>query len=68
MEVEILKLISKYPQNFITLKEIFESDNTHFLVTTFLEGTSLSEELLKVIKILNFSQPKFKGCLLVILK
>lgn len=48
MEVEILKSISKYSDNFITLKEIFESDNTHFLITSYLEGTSLGEELDKL--------------------
>ncbi|CAD8072470.1 unnamed protein product [Paramecium sonneborni] len=45
MEISILKLLSKYPDNFITLKEIYEGQNKQCLVITYLEGPSLSEEI-----------------------
>ncbi|CAD8072127.1 unnamed protein product [Paramecium primaurelia] len=45
MEVQILKILSPYSQNFLTLKEIYEGDNTFYLVTDYLEGPTLSEEI-----------------------
>ncbi|CAD8110894.1 unnamed protein product [Paramecium sonneborni] len=45
MEVRILKILSPYSQNFLTLKEIYEGDHTFYLVTDYLEGASLSEEI-----------------------
>ncbi|CAD8173952.1 unnamed protein product [Paramecium pentaurelia] len=44
MQVSILKLLAKYPDNFITLKEIYEGEDMQCLVTTFLEGPTLIEE------------------------
>ncbi|CAD8099490.1 unnamed protein product [Paramecium sonneborni] len=45
MEVRILKILSPYSYNFLTLKEIYEGDHTFYLVTDYLEGASLSEEI-----------------------
>lgn len=36
--------MAKYPDNFITLKEIYEGEDMQCLVTTFLEGPTLIEE------------------------
>ncbi|CAD8183766.1 unnamed protein product [Paramecium octaurelia] len=47
MEVQILKILSPYSKNFLTLKEIYEGDHTFYLVTDYLEGTTLSEEIEK---------------------
>ncbi|CAD8088022.1 unnamed protein product [Paramecium sonneborni] len=44
MEVSILKTLAKFPENFLTLKEIYEGDQVHCLVTSFLEGSSLTQE------------------------
>ncbi|CAK70423.1 unnamed protein product (macronuclear) [Paramecium tetraurelia] len=45
MEVSILKIISAYSSNFLILREIYEGDHTYYLVTEYLEGQSLSEEI-----------------------
>lgn len=45
MEVQVLKTLSQYIENFLTLKEIYEGDSTYYLVTDYLEGSSLSEEI-----------------------
>ncbi|CAD8151970.1 unnamed protein product [Paramecium octaurelia] len=45
MEVSILKIISGYSSNFLILREIYEGDHTYYLVTEYLEGQSLSEEI-----------------------
>ncbi|CAD8080577.1 unnamed protein product [Paramecium primaurelia] len=45
MEVSILKILSSYSSNFLILKEIYEGDHTYYLVTEYLEGQSLSEEI-----------------------
>ncbi|CAD8080003.1 unnamed protein product [Paramecium primaurelia] len=45
MEVRILKILSPFQQNFLNLKEIYEGDQTYYLVTDYLEGASLSEEI-----------------------
>ncbi|CAD8160999.1 unnamed protein product [Paramecium octaurelia] len=44
MEVSVLKTLAKYPENFLTLKEIYEGDQVHCLVTSYLEGLSLTQE------------------------
>ncbi|CAD8075470.1 unnamed protein product [Paramecium sonneborni] len=44
MEVSILKTLAQFPDNFLTLKEIFEGDQVHCLVTSYLEGSSLAQE------------------------
>ncbi|CAD8076675.1 unnamed protein product [Paramecium sonneborni] len=46
-EVQILKALSQYENNFLVLKEIYEGDNTLYVVTSYLEGLSLSGELEK---------------------
>ncbi|CAD8140143.1 unnamed protein product [Paramecium octaurelia] len=46
-EVQILKTLSQYEQNFLVLKEIYEGDSTFYLVTSYLEGLSLTRELEK---------------------
>jgi len=45
MEVSILKILSSYSSNFLILREIYEGDHTYYLVTEYLEGQSLSEEI-----------------------
>ncbi|CAD8176928.1 unnamed protein product [Paramecium octaurelia] len=45
MEVRILKILSPFSQSFLNLKEIYEGDQTYYLVTDYLEGASLSEEI-----------------------
>lgn len=45
MEVSILKILSSYSSNFLILKEIYEGDHTYYLVTEYLEGQSLREEI-----------------------
>ncbi|CAD8136175.1 unnamed protein product [Paramecium octaurelia] len=46
-EVQILRALQQYDNNFLVLKEIYEGDNTLYVVTSYLEGMSLSEELEK---------------------
>ncbi|CAK83348.1 unnamed protein product (macronuclear) [Paramecium tetraurelia] len=46
-EVQILKTLSQYEQNFLVLKEIYAGDSTFYLVTSYLEGLSLTGELEK---------------------
>lgn len=38
-------MISQYIDNFLTLKEIYEGDSTYYLVTDYLEGSCLTEEI-----------------------
>lgn len=45
MEVSVLKKLAMHPENFLTLKEIYEGESTHYLVTSYLEGLSLTQEL-----------------------
>ncbi|CAK72784.1 unnamed protein product (macronuclear) [Paramecium tetraurelia] len=44
-EVQILRALQQYENNFLVFKEIYEGDNTLYVVTSYLEGLSLSEEL-----------------------
>ncbi|CAD8047058.1 unnamed protein product [Paramecium primaurelia] len=46
-EIQILKTLSQYEQNFLVLSEIYEGDSTFYLVTSYLEGLNLSVELEK---------------------
>ncbi|CAD8142915.1 unnamed protein product [Paramecium octaurelia] len=46
-EVQILRALQQYESNFLVLKEIYEGDNTLYVVTSYLEGLSLSGELEK---------------------
>lgn len=42
-----MRTISPYEHNFLVFKEMYEGDTTIYLVTSFLEGHSLSEEIEK---------------------
>jgi serine/threonine protein kinase len=57
--VQILKTLSPYDSNFLTLKEVYEGDNTLYLVTPYLEGYSLTDELEKA-KVPKKSSLEFK--------
>ncbi|CAD8138688.1 unnamed protein product [Paramecium pentaurelia] len=46
-EVQILRALQQNENNFLAFKEIYEGDNTLYVVTQYLEGLSLSEELEK---------------------
>ncbi|CAD8101392.1 unnamed protein product [Paramecium sonneborni] len=45
MEISILKILSPHSSNFLILREIYEGDHTYYLVTEYLEGQCLSEEI-----------------------
>ncbi|CAD8135232.1 unnamed protein product [Paramecium octaurelia] len=46
-EIQILRTLSQYEHNFLVLSEIYEGDSTFYVVTSYLEGLSLSGELEK---------------------
>ncbi|CAD8047209.1 unnamed protein product [Paramecium sonneborni] len=46
-EIQILRTLSSYQNNFLDLSEIYEGDNKFYVVTSYLEGLSLSGELEK---------------------
>ncbi|CAD8137743.1 unnamed protein product [Paramecium pentaurelia] len=46
-EIQILRSLSQYEHNFLVLSEIYEGDSIFYVVTSYLEGLSLSGELEK---------------------